>query len=81
MGCTFDKDAAARRTDAYVSMLKEAYGVDSHGLADMLGVDRGTFTKFERAPWGKKSTGVLFRLASVTGVSVSWLFAEGEGVA
>lgn len=80
---TYDEVAAERRTNAYIDFLMAAYGTDAHGLADVAGIPRGTMTKFVNAPWGKKSSAVLFTLARMTGVSVSFLFAEepeAEGV-
>lgn len=81
---TYDKEAAERRTNAYLDFLMAAYGTDAGGLADIAGIPRGTLTKFMNAPWGKKSVTVLFALAQMTGISVSFLFAEepeAEGVA
>ena len=85
MKYTYDHEAAERRTSAYLDFLMAAYGTDAHGLADIAGIPRGTMTKFINAPWGKKSVTVLFTLAQMTGISVSFLFAEepeaAEGVA
>ena len=82
---TYDREAAERRTNAYLDFLMAAYGTDAHGLADIAGIPRGTLTKFINAPWGNKSATVFFTLAQMTGVSVSFLFAEepeaAEGVA
>ena len=73
---TYDREAAERRVTAYVDFLMTAYDTDAHGLADVAGIPRGTLTKFISAPWEKKSVTVFFTLAQMTGVSVSFLFAE-----
>lgn len=81
---TYDRDAAERRMAAYVDFLMAAYDVDAHGLADIVGIPRGTMAKFVNAPYECKSAGVLFTLARLTGISASFLFAEeraAEGAA
>lgn len=81
---TYDKEAAERRTNAYLDFLMAAYGTDADGLADIAGIPRGTLAEFMGAPWDDKSTAVFFKLAQMTGISVSFLFAEepeAEGVA
>ena len=83
-GYTYDREASERRTNAYLDFLMAAYGTDAHGLDDIAGIPRGTLTEFINAPWDKKSVTVLFTLARLTGISVSFLFAEepeAEGVA
>ena len=65
-----------RRIMAYVDMLKEAYQVDNHGLADMIGVNRGTFTKFLKADFTHKTVTPAFELAKLTGISLDWLVAR-----
>ena len=85
MTYTYDREAAERRASAYVDFLMAAYGTDAAGLADVAGIPRGTLTKFINAPWGDKSIAVFSTLAQMTGISVSFLFAEepeaAEGVA
>jgi len=83
-GYTYDREAAERRVTAYVDFLMTAYDTDAHGLADVAGIPRGTLTKFINAPWEKKSITVLFPLAQLADISVSFLLAEepaAEGVA
>ena len=72
----FDKEAATRRLDAYVDMLKAAYQVDDYGLADMLGINRGTWTKFMRADLMDKGGVTIVELARITDISIGWLLAE-----
>lgn len=73
---TAQQEATRRRMDAYIDMLKEAYQVDNNGLADIAGINRGTFTKFMKADWGDKSVSVLVKLMRLTGISPSYLYAE-----
>lgn len=83
-GYTYDREAAERRVTAYVDFLMTAYDTDAHGLADVAGIPRGTMTKFINAPWEKKSVTVLYALAQLADISVSFLLAEepaAEGVA
>lgn len=69
----YDLETASRRLDAYIEMLKVAYQVDEYGLADMLGIHRGTWTKFRRADFESKGIWKTFELADLTGISIDWL--------
>ena len=39
-----------------------AYQVDYNGLADMLGIDRGWFTRYRNAEFSNKGAGTTFKL-------------------
>ena len=83
-GYTYDQDAAELRINAYLDFLMAAYDTGAHGLADVAGIPRGTMTKFIKAPYERKSVSVLFALAQLANISVSFLLAEepaAEGVA
>ena len=73
-----DDEAGARRLDAYVRFLLDAYETDVDGLAKVAGVDRAAMRRFMKAEYADKSSVTLIHLARVTGISVSWLFAESE---
>lgn len=68
----------ARRVDAYIRFLMDAYGVDLDGLADVTGATVDEIREFHAADYPEKSVTTMCQLASVTGISVSWLFAESE---
>lgn len=72
----YDTTEAERRLDAYIEMLKAVYDLDEYGLADMLEMKHQTWTKYRRAEFGQKGATTTFRLAQITGISVSWLFCE-----
>ena len=72
----YDFEQADTRLDAYIEMLKTVYGVDEHGLADMLGIKRQTWTKFRKAPLPNKGGGTIIQLALVTGIDIDWLLCE-----
>ena len=69
---------AAARLDAYIAMLCSAHGVDEHGLADMIGRTHEAWDEFRKAAFGDKGAGMIFDLAHLTGVRVSWLAAVDE---
>ena len=71
-------EAKERRLNAYIEMLKTVYEVDEYGLADMLGMYRGTWTRNRNAPLDEKSPYFYTSLALVSGTSVSWLIGERE---
>lgn len=63
------------RINAYIDMLKTVYQVDEFGLADMLGIHRGTWTKERKASFENKHWSFVVKLASVTGINLDWLVA------
>lgn len=78
MTVTHDKEMAAHRVDAYIRFLMDVYNVDVDGLALIAGVTPAAMRKFQAAEWKDKSAVTIYLLASLTGVSMSWLFAESE---
>lgn len=84
MAQTFNEAAAERRIAAYIGFLMASYDTDARGLADIAGIPRGTLTKFINAKFDDKHVSVLFSLARLTGIKVSFLLADeqnAEGVA
>ncbi|ACV21873.1 Uncharacterised protein [Slackia heliotrinireducens] len=65
-----------RRLAACINMVKEAYQVDGYGVAELIGISKSTWTRYERAPWGKKGFGLFVGLSELTTVKLSWLMAE-----
>lgn len=72
----YDRAASARRLDAYLGFLLEAYGVDLPELADIAGLGRRELTVYSRASYDDKSSLIVLMLAELTGISVSWLLGE-----
>lgn len=72
----YDDETSARRLDAYIHILMDAYGVDLEGLAEIAGVTAEEMREFQAAPYGEKSVRIFKKLALITGVSVSWLCCE-----
>ena len=69
----YDLELADKRLNAYIDMLKTSYDVDEYGLADMIGVHRGTWTKFRKADFENKGVGTIARLAELTYINLDWL--------
>lgn len=78
MSYVYDNETAARRVDAYTRFLMDAYETDIDGLADVTGATVDEIREFNAADYLEKSANTMYQLASVTGISVSWLFAESE---
>lgn len=78
MSYEYDNETAARRVDAYTRFLMDAYETDLDGLADVTGATVDEIREFHAADYLEKSANTMYQLASVTGISVSWLFAESE---
>lgn len=78
MTYVYDEEAAQRRTDAYIRFLMDAYGVDLYGLAEITGATVKELREFQAAENPDRSAATFFQLARVTGISISWLFAESE---
>lgn len=75
------KDEASRRINLLVDSVCEAYGVDYHGLADMLEIDRGWFTRYRKqgiSAWHYSEVVNLVELASNVGKKrlFKWVFDE-----
>ena len=78
MSYEYDNETAARRVDAYTRFLMDAYETDLDGLADVTGATVDEIREFNAADYLEKSANTMYQLARVTGISVSWLFAESE---
>lgn len=75
------KDEASRRINLLVDSVCEAYGVDYHGLADMLEIDRGWFTRYRKQGIGAWHYSHVMKLvelaANVGGYRIfKWIFDE-----
>lgn len=65
-----------RRLSACIKMVEDAYQVDGYGVAELIGMDKRTWTRYKRLPWGKKGANLIMGLCQLTGVRPSWLCAE-----
>ena len=79
MAHTFNETEAARRINAYTDFLMAAYGTDADGLADLVKIEHGKMREYAAADYEDKDAETLQRLSRLTGISVSWLFAESGG--
>lgn len=62
------------RLRACVDFLCSVYGVDKHGLADMLGINRAVFTRsYNSDDAGQWVYSVLYGCYRLSGVSIEWL--------
>jgi len=68
---------AERRISLYIELCKEVYKTNEHGIADLAGIPRATWTRNRKAHFGQMSAGFIIKLAALTGISISWLIAEG----
>ena len=71
-------ERAEQRIAAYIDMLKAAYQVDEYGLADLLGINRATWTRNRNARFDDMTGAYLVNIAQATGISLAWLFVEAE---
>lgn len=73
----YNDEEAARRIDLYVEFLKRTYRTDERGLADLCNIPRATWTRNRKARIGQMGAGYIVKLAALTGISPTWLLAEG----
>lgn len=73
---TYDEAAACRRVDAYVGMLKAAYQLDEHGVADLAGIDHDVWDENRAGGYDSMTWSFVADLADVTGVPVTWFAPE-----
>lgn len=75
---SYDNKASERRIRAYTRFLLDAYETDLDGLADIAGVSAEEMSEYQTADYYDLNAVTIFLLARLTGIHVSWLFAESE---
>ena len=75
---SYDDAVAEHRIRAYTRFLLDAYETDLDGLAEIAGVSVRKMREHQTADYCDLNAVTIVKLARLTGVSVSWLFAESE---